>query len=805
MVDDLDLNELEKRLSEIDSERSKLIIKINSIRSSQQTERKNNPPPLLGRPSSNKIPSTPSEKVELFLKLFRCREDVYPKRWENSKTGKQGYSPACDLEWVKPMCQKPSIKCSDCVHQKFPKLNENAAELHLKGIQTLGTYAIRNDDTCNFLTCDFDETSWKEDILIYKEIARELGLDVAMERSRSGNGGHAWIFFDEFIQAKTARSLGTLILARCSEKSMRLSLDSYDRFFPSQDYLPKGGFGNLIALPLQKTSRDAGNSCFIDSTFIPLEDQWGYLSQIKRISKIEVQKLLDLHLPKIRFENQSDAFEDVSWNLDQSILEKSTIERIESDLENKTIEVTFGSVLSISLNELHGRIVAKLRKTASFANPEFYKLQRMRMQTYPHQRFIFSGELRENEIILPRGVLDEAVKILTLAGANVVIRDERIGKKKVKVKFNGELSDIQAKAIKTLKAHDTGILMAPPGAGKTVMACAMIAERKVSTLILVHRGQLLDQWKERISQFLEIPLKEIGTLSGSKKKLSGKIDIGMLQTLTKLEDLTEIAENYSQIIIDECHHIPATSFEAILKQLPSRYILGLTATPYRKDGLQKILFQQCGPIRHEIKEVPTLQLQKVATFYETNFRFPNELGQNPPYHLLIQHLLSDHKRNENIARLTNESITKNRIPLLVSDRKDHLDTLAGLISTLQPNLKIFRLDGDLTSKKRKDTLNEIQVLIQSKQVILIMATGSLIGEGFDLPELDTLILASPLSFEGRIIQYAGRIHRSSEGKSLVQIIDFIDSFSGVFMKMYRNRLKTYKKMGYSVVDQGSLL
>jgi superfamily II DNA or RNA helicase len=279
----------------------------------------------------------------------------------------------------------------------------------------------------------------------------------------------------------------------------------------------------------------------------------------------------------------------------------------------------------------------------------------------------------------------------------------------------------------------------------------------------------------------------------------------MLQTLTKLEDLTEIAEKYSQIIIDECHHIPATSFEAILKQLPARYVLGLTATPYRKDGLQKILFQQCGPIRHEIKEVTTSLLQKVATFYETNFRVPEDLGMNPPYHLLIQHLLSDQKRNEHIARLANESVTKSRIPLLVSDRKDQLDKLSELIRTLQPSLKIFRLDGDLTSKKRRDVLNEIQSVIHSKQAILIMATGSLIGEGFDLPELDTLILASPLSFEGRMIQYAGRIHRTSEGKSVVQIIDFIDSFSGVFMKMYRNRIKAYKKMGYSVADQGSLL
>jgi hypothetical protein len=464
MENSINLIDLEKRLEQLDSERAQLIVQINSLRQAQEVERKNNSPPFLGRPVSDRVPRTPSEKVDLFLSLFRCREDVYPKRWENSKNGKQGYSPACDLEWVKPLCQKPSIKCSDCSHQKFPQLNESAAELHLKGIQTIGTYAINGDDTCNFLACDFDENSWKEDVLTYKEAARELGVDVSIERSRSGNGGHAWIFFEEFIHARTARSLGTLILAKCSEVNVRLSLDSYDRFFPSQDYLPKGGFGNLIALPLQKTSRDSGNCCFIDNSLNVYDDQWAYLSQVRRLSKQELHSILDSHLPKIKVENREGSFDDISWSCDQAILDKTTMDKIDYYLEDKNIEITFGSMLSIPLSGLHGRIVAKLRKIASFANPEFYKLQRMRMQTYPHQRFIFSGEIRKNEILLPRGVIDEAVKILTLAGGNVVIRDERIGKRKIKVKFNGELSNVQDKAIKVWKAQDTGILMAPPGA-----------------------------------------------------------------------------------------------------------------------------------------------------------------------------------------------------------------------------------------------------------------------------------------------------------------------------------------------------
>jgi superfamily II DNA or RNA helicase len=800
------LQELEAALSNLDSQRAKLIAEMSSLRRSLVSASQGKLlSSLIGRAASPTVPVSPEEKITLFLKLFRCREDVYPKRWENTKTNKQGYSPACDLEWIKPICQKPMVKCSECPHQKFPKLDHYAAESHLKGFQTIGSYAIREDDTCNFLACDFDGSTWKEDVLAYKQMARELSLDIAVEKSRSGNGAHAWLFFEELVPARLARSLGTLILARCSEFNQRLSLDSYDRFFPAQDYLPKGGFGNLIALPLQKASRDIGNTCFLNEDLTPIDDQWKFLSEMKVISRSELQELLQLHLPKVKVMQSDEAFDDISWSTDQAILDKTTMEKINYYLEGQTIEVSFGPMLSIPLDGLPGRVLAKLRKTASFPNPEFYKLQRMRMQTYPHSRFIFSGEIRSHEIMLPRGVLDEVTKILTLAGAKVIIRDERIGKRKIKVEFNASLTDIQNDALKVWKDNEIGILMAPPGAGKTVMACALIAERKVSTLILVHRAQLLDQWKERITEFLGIPPKEIGTLAGPKKKLTGNVDIGMLQTLTKMDDVSEIAQKYSQIIIDECHHIPATSFEAILKQLPARYVLGLTATPYRKDGLQKILFQQCGPVRHEIKSIDRGTLTKIVTFYETDFRTPEGLGQKPPYHLLIHHLVIDPKRNRLLSTLALEAIIKKKIPLLISDRKDHLDQLSGMMAERMPDLKILRLDGDLTAKKRKAALTDIKLSLQNKIPLIIMSTGSLIGEGFDLPELDTLILATPLSFEGRMIQYAGRLHRVFEGKSSVQVIDFMDSFSAMFLKMYRKRLKAYRKMGYSVSNQGALL
>ena len=424
------------------------------------------------------------------------------------------------------------------------------------------------------------------------------------------------------------------------------------------------------------------------------------------------------------------------------------------------------------------------------------------MQTYPLSRFIFSGELHPSEIILPRGVLDEVIKILTVAGAQVVIRDERVGRRKLKLDFDGELTSAQADAVKRLRKSDFGILMAPPGSGKTVMACALIAERKVSTLVLVHRQPLMEQWRERISTFLKVPPKEIGNLSGTKKKMTGKLDLAMLQSLTKLEDLSDIAQSYSQIIIDECHHIPATSFEDILKQLPARYVVGLTATPYRKDGLEKILFQQCGPIRVELDDSEARLLQKSATIHETKFRLPPELGERPPYHELIQHLTSDPSRNSIIAIQAIQALRANRFPMLMSDRKEHLDALANAIKekSADEKLEIVRLDGDLTSKQRKEALQTLQELKQSGVKVLLMSSASLIGEGFDLPALDTMILATPLSFEGRIIQYAGRIHRQSDGKDSVEIIDFVDFSNAMLIKMYRNRVKAYRKMGYSIVE-----
>lgn len=505
-IDD-QIRSIENRLTALEKDRTDLLTELKELRAQRDQQR---PAILLGRPALMKAPESNEEKADLFLSLFRGREDIYPKRWENHKTNRSGYSPVCENEWSKPICQKPAIKCTDCSHQRFSPLNTSVVGAHLRGATTIGTYAIRADDTCTFLACDFDESSWQTDLLAFCETAKSLGIDVAMERSRSGKGGHAWVFFADPVPARLARSLGTLIIAKCSEKNIRLSLESYDRFFPTQDFLPRGGFGNLIALPLQKAPREVGNSCFIDEAFDVIADQWAFLSSVRRLYKYEVELLLKEYLPKSSVK-RPDAFEDIAWLTDNEILDKtSVVQEHDNSLEDKDVEITFGSMLTIPVEGLPTKVIARLKRTSSFANPEFYKLQRMRMQTYPNPRFIFSGEMRPDHLLLPRGVLDKATKILQEAGASVVIRDERIAKKRIKVDFEGTLTSTQEKAVKTVKESDLGILMAPPGSGKTVMACKLIADRKVSTLILVHRQPLLDQWKERISSFLKMPIKEIG-------------------------------------------------------------------------------------------------------------------------------------------------------------------------------------------------------------------------------------------------------------------------------------------------------
>jgi len=789
------IKELEHKLQQLDVERSQIVAELLLL----QTEAINQPAPLAGRKANDQTPDANSDKINLFLSLFRCRRTVYPKRWENQRKDKSGYSPACNNEWVRGVCGKPpngNVKCSDCPNQAFPELDALAVKNHLQGTHTIGTYAIDENDACTFLAADFDGDGWKTDVVAYRKAAQSLGVDTHIERSRSGNGANIWIFFSETIPARIARRLGTAILSKTLQERHTLSLKSYDRFFPNQDYLPKGGFGNLIALPLQQKPREQGNSVFVDDNLVPHENQWEYLAQVRRLSLSDVDGIVCRVIPKVE-QLQGIEPELLSLETDERLMKLSK-PKIFKGLYDGTIEIEQGAQLKIKIDKLPGTLVSAFKRTATFANPKFYEKERMRFQTYPESRFIFDGEQFPGCLILPRGVLDKCLELANEAGAQITIRDIRPVHKKLKCSFKGDLLPEQSTAITKLIGHETGVLSAPPGSGKTVMACAILAKRKLPTLILVHRQELLEQWKDQLSRFLGIPPKQIGVFSGTKKKPTEKIDIATILSLKGIEDLEEFFSSYGQIIIDECHHIPAVTFESILKRSSARYILGLTATPYRKDGHQKILFMQCGPVRHEIKTSGDHLISKRVVVKETTFKLSENLGPQPPIHLIWNELMADVGRLDLVATDVIEAVNASRFPLIISDRKEHLEAIEKKIASLSSSIKISRLVGTMGKKARKAVMDEMRNIAEKNAPMCLLATASLIGEGVDIPRLDTLVLAMPISFKGRIVQYAGRLHRQWPGKRDVVIYDYLDVCSGLTVSMYRKRVQAYRSMGYQI-------
>jgi superfamily II DNA or RNA helicase len=793
------IDQIEEELAALATKKAALDSELALLRASPQKSNRTEGKVLLGKPAWEGVLLTDEERTGLFLRLFRCRQAVHAKLWENPAKGIKGYSPVCANEWIRGICGKPphgNVRCSECPNQAFRPLDEVAIGAHLRGHATIGSYAIREDDSCVFLACDFDGPGWLGDVNLYTSIARQSGVEVLVERSRSGNGSHAWIFFTVPVPARVARALGTLILARCGEENHRLGLDSYDRFFPNQDYLPKGGFGNLIALPLQGKCLDSGNTAFIDSHGVVWPNQWAILSKVHRLEQSDVQALLRRHLPG----NCPADREDVSLAADRGFLEAG------SDIRDILpsgfpMKITRAAQIRIPLEGLPSKLVAALRRMASFPNPEFYKLQRMRMQTYPHPRFIFAGELRSDHLLLPRGLLDLASKILRLSGADLTFVDAQVRGNEIDVCFSGILTVPQDQATRSICRFDDGVLVALPGVGKTVIACAVIAERKVSTLILVHKQPLAEQWKEQLATFLGINVRNIGVFAGAKKRRTGQIDIAMLQTLTKSPECAAILAQYGMVVVDECHHVPATSFEAVMKQCPVKFVVGLTATPRRKDGLENLLYLQCGPIRHQIKE-NFEGLAKRVIIRETNFRLPEDVGQRPPYHVIAHLLSSSEKRNALIVADLATALESDRFPLVLSDRKDQIETLMSGIKIVSEKqdakVEPFLLEGGMSAKKRRATLECVSAARHNGSRVCLFATAYLIGEGFDMPELDTLFLTMPLSFEGRLIQYAGRLNRSAPGKTEILVHDYVDSYCAVSLKMYRGRVSVFRKMGYVV-------
>ena len=696
---------------------------------------------------------TPEEKVALFRRLFRGRTDVYPIRWE-SKAGKSGYSPACANEWRVGVCEKPRIKCSDCGNRLLIPLSDSIIYDHLAGHHTVGVYPLLADDTCHFLAADFDAADWREDAQAFVQSCRELDVPVALEISRSGNGAHAWIFFTVSIPARDARRLGTAIISHTCARTWQLKLTSYDRLFPNQDTMPKGGFGNLIALPLQKKPRDDGYSVFVDNEFRPHPDQWAYLATIEPVAPAAVESVI------LRATNGAHPL-DVTFIADEDRQEPwkrtATASKKLPGPMPQALTVTLANLIYFEKSQLPQPLANRLIRLAAFQNPEFYKAQAMRFPVWDKPRVIGCAENYPNHIALPRGCLDAAKELLRDNGIRCDLQDERCAGHPLAVAFAGTLRTDQEAAVAAMLHQDTGVLCAPTAFGKTVTAAALIARRGVNTLVLVHRTELLKQWQERLQTFLGEGKGLIGTIGGGKAKPTGKIDIAVMQSLSRQGEISDLVENYGHIVVDECHHISAFSFEAILKRAKAKYVLGLTATPIRRDGQQPIIFMQCGPIRHTAAKPESAphDLAVVPKILTTRIDLSAEAGIQD----VFRQVANDASRTQAIAAEIEGNFGQGRKVLVLTERTGHLEAINAALEGRVGNL--FMLHGRMSKKRRNLLIGELEALPPDAPRVLL-ATGKLVGEGFDHPPLDTLVLAMPISWKGTLQQYAGRLHRARE-------------------------------------------
>lgn len=757
------------------------------------------------------------ERVALFMSLFKGRKDVFARRWFSKSTEKAGYQPVCVNEWRRGVCDKKKFKCAECPNRDFAPLTSQDVYRHLEGkdencCDVVGLYAIMPDNNCSFLCTDFDDKSckhgYKDDVLAFVGVCRDWQIPYAIERSRSGNGAHVWIFFEEPLPAFKARRLGNTILTEAMNRDGRMSFHSYDRFFPNQDRMPEGGFGNLVALPLQGQARKNLNTVFVDDDFLAYKDQWTFLYNIKKLREDDVDKLLSLHV--------NEDFGALSTSSERKPWVTPTPQDVTKADFYATMEIVKADKIYIPLKSISAKVLNHLKRIAAFKNPEFYSKQALRLSTYSVPRIISCFDITDEYLAMPRGCEDAILSFLNDNNVKYTITDETSHGKKITVTFTGKEREEQTDAINALLTYSNGVLHATTAFGKTVTAAAIIARKKVNTLILVHSKALLTQWHERLTEFLDIDFKEpeepkkrgrkkvfspIGCLDSAGNSLHGVIDIALIQSCLDENGVKPFVQDYGMVIVDECHHVSSITFEHVLKNIKAHTVYGLTATPIRKDGQQPIIFMQCGPIRFSADAKSQIAKQSFDRYLIPRFTSYRSITEDrQTITAMYQSLSEDTVRNDLIVKDICKAVDSGRTPIILTNRTSHVTLLAEKLKTTIPN--VITLTGSDRTKDKREALQRLQTISPSEPLVIV-ATGKYVGEGFDYLRLDTLFLALPISWKGLVAQYAGRLHRENEGKKDVRIYDYIDIHEPVCDSMYRKRLKGYASIGYKTIIKGS--
>ncbi|EGL38262.1 TOTE conflict system archaeo-eukaryotic primase domain-containing protein [Oribacterium sp. oral taxon 108] len=782
------------------------------------------------------------QHIQYYYHLFKGRNDVYSKRSgkANKKTGKHGYYTQCWNFWKDGICPKknnPQFNCGECQNQKYKELTGQVLYEHLIGARedasdVIGLYPMFPDETVNFLVFDFDchddkiggddganfESDWMTEVNAFRKICEINEVPVLVERSRSGKGAHVWIFFEKPILASVARRFGTALLSKGAESVNMRSFKYYDRMLPAQDHIPlntktgKPGLGNLIALPLQGQALKLGNSAFIDENWNAYPNQWECLKEVKKLSSETVEERIKewsaegiLGVLSNEFEADTEGANDTKpWEKTKPSLHKEDV--------SSAVEIIIADKVYVGTKDMKPRMQNALRRMSAFSNPDFYKKAAMGLSTKCIPRIVFCGYDDAGYICIPRALLDSVIDRFNEVDISFTLTDNRCTGMTLDVSFNGTLYEEQMRAAKAILEHDNGILAATTSFGKTVVGAYMIAQRKTNTLILVHNTEIQKNWIEDLNKFLDVnaELPEYKTKTGRIKKrksligklhaghnsMTGIIDVAIFSSLGKGDEINPMLEQYGMVIMDECHHGAAQTVEDVVGSAKAKYVYGLTATPKREDGLEKKVFMQFGPIRFRYTAKERAEKQGIDHFVYPRFTMLVSTA-NLKVMEANRAVIECESRNEQIIADVENCIQNGRTPLVLTKYKEHAELLYQRLQGKADHVYLLQGGG---SRKAKDKMRIQMRAISDAESIVLVAIDKYIGEGFNFPRLDTMMLTMPAAAEGNIEQFAGRLHRDYETKKEVIIYDYVDSHIRVLEKMYHKRLRTYKKIGYEICN-----